>query len=126
MSKSIKLKNDIYFSRDAIGETLFSGSIGIGKTQNVTGLSKYRVLEFWYSRGTDYGSVIHTCLYQNKHTSASIMYTSTTRFVRRTANIYWNEDSVEFRNVLNESEGSYNFDTIENNYDKITKIVGYN
>ena len=125
MSKSIKLKNDIYISREGIGKTLWSGNFRIGETKTITGLSNYRVLEFWYARGNDYGNVIQTCSYGYKHTSPSILYADN-YYRRRTANIYWSGDDVEFRSVLIEDGTSITISKETNNYDSIVKIVGYN
>lgn len=126
MSKSIKLKDDLFLSREASGKTLWNGNFRIGEIKKITGLSNYKVLEFWYARGSDYGNVIQTCTYSYRHTSPSILYASGSTYYRRSANIYWEGDDVEFRSVLIESKDNTYISTETNNHDSIIKIIGYN
>lgn len=132
MARAIKLKNDTYISRDSIGKTIFTGSLKIGETITVNNLSKYKYLEFFYGRGNDYGqdSKLVNAV-ERKHTCLTIIYVNDgiTSFAKHTAGIYWDttNNTVEFRYVINESSnGSNSFTRTANNYDTITKIVGYN
>lgn len=128
--KSIKLKNDILISQEALGKVLWEGHIRIGETKTIPNLSKYSTLEFYYLRGFDYGGSYTKSEYYSKHTSATIVYTAEDRtyWAIRIANIYWSGDNVEFRNVLqvNSKDSSMSISTTTNNYDSIYKIVGYN
>ena len=127
--KAIKLKNDILISQKALGKVLWEGHIKIGETKTIPNLSKYSTLEFYYSRGRDYGGSYTKAEYYSEHTSATIIYTggsTGTYWTRRTANIYWSGNDVEFRNVLEENASGSSISTTTNNYDVIYKIVGYN
>ena len=127
--KSIKLNNDILISQEALGKVLWEGHIRIGQTKQIPNLSKYSTVEFYYSRGIDYGGTYVKAAYSSEHTSATIVYTggsSGTYWNKRTANIYWNGNYVEFRNVLEENASGSSVSTTTNNYDTIYKIVGYN
>lgn len=130
MGKNIKLKNDVFWSRQAVGKILWTGNLKIGNTITIPQLNNFEVLEFHYQRGHDYGNVIQQCDSNRRHTSPSILYVSDsgTAWYRRTANIYWDANGVvEFRNVLAEgSSGNWEVDFSSNNNDTITKIVGYN
>ena len=127
--KSIKLKNDILISQEALGKVLWEGHIRIGETKTIPNLSKYSTLEFYYFRGSDYGGSYAKAEYYSGHTSATIVYTGGSSGVywnKRTANIYWIGDNVEFRNILEENASGSSTHTTTNNYDDIYKIVGYN
>lgn len=127
--KSIKLNNDILISQEALGKVLWEGHIRIGQTKQIPNLSKYSTIEFYYSRGRDYGGTYVKAEYYSGHTSATIVYTggsSGTYWNKRTANIYWSGNDVEFRNVLEENASGSSVITTTNNYDNIYKIVGYN
>lgn len=127
--KAIKLNNDILISQEALGKVLWEGHIRIGDTKTIPNLSKYSTIEFYYSRGCDYGGTYVKAEYYSGHTSATIVYTggsSGTYWNKRTANIYWSENDVEFRNVLEENASGSSVSTTTNNYDNIYKIVGYN
>ena len=127
--KAIKLKNDILIGKDGLGKILWEGYIRIGESKTIPNLSKYSTLEFYYSRGYDYGGTYVKAEYYSRHTSATIVYTggsSGTYWNKRTANIYWTGNDVEFRNVLEENASGSSVITTTNNYDDIYKIVGYN
>lgn len=127
--KAIKLNNDILISQEALGKVLYEGHIRIGQTKQIPNLSKYSTLEFYYSRGRDYGGTYVKAAYYSEHTSATIIYTggsSGTYWNKRTANIYWNGNYVEFRNVLEENASGSSVITTTNNNDDLYKIVGYN
>jgi len=127
--KAIKLNNDILISQEALGKVLYEGHIRIGQTKHILDLSKYSTLEFYYRRGTDYGGAYVKAEYYSEHTSVTIIYTggsSGTYWNKRTANIYWNGNYVEFRNVLEENASGSSVITTTNNYDDLYKIVGYN
>ncbi len=127
--KSIKLTNDILISQEALGNVLWEGNFRIGETKNISNLSKYKYLEFLYMRGNDYGAIVVKTTYSNKHVSATIVYvggSSGTLWRKRTANIYWSDDNVEFRNVLEENEGGSSVSTTTNTNDNLYRIIGYN
>lgn len=127
--KAIKLNNDILISQEALGKVLYEGHIRIGQTKQIPNLSKYSTLEFYYSRGRDYGGTYVKAEYYSEHTSATLIYTggsSGTYWNKRTANIYWSMNDVEFRNVLEENASGSNVSTTTNKYDNLYKIVGYN
>lgn len=127
--KAIKLNNDILISQEALGKVLYEGHIRIGQTKQIPNLSKYSTLEFYYCRGKDYGGTYVKAAYYSEHTSATIIYTggsSGTYWNKRTANIYWSENDVEFRNVLEENASGSSVITTTNNNDDLYKIVGYN
>lgn len=129
MGKNIKLKNDVFWSRQAVGKILWTGNLKIGDTITIPELNEFEVLEFHYQRGHDYGNVIQQCDSNRRHTSPSILYVSDsgTAWYRRTANIYWDANGVvEFRNVLLESNNGISIDKNSANNDSISKIVGYN
>lgn len=127
--KAIKLNNDILISQEALGKVLYEGHIRIGQTKHILDLSKYSTLEFYYCRGKDYGGAYVKAEYYSEHTSVTIIYTggsSGTYWNKRTANIYWNGNYVEFRNVLEENASGSSVITTTNNNDDLYKIVGYN
>ena len=127
--KSIKLNNDILISQEALGKVLWEGHIRIGQTKKIPNLSKYSTIEFYYSRGRDYGGTYVKAAYYSEHTTASIIYTGGsggTYWARRTANIYWSGNYVEFRSVLEENSSGSGLITTTNNNDDLYKIVGYN
>ena len=127
--KSIKLNNDILISQEALGKVLWEGHIRIGQTKQIPNLSKYSTIEFYYCRGRDYGGTYVKAAYYSAHTTASIIYTGGsdgTYWARRTANIYWSGNYVEFRSVLEENSSGNDLITTTNNYDDLYKIVGYN
>ena len=128
MGKSIKLKNDVFWSRQAVGKILWTGDLRIGDTITIPQLNEYEVIEFHYQRGYDYGNVIQQCDSNRRHTSPSILYVNGSVWYRRTANLYWDANGViEFRTVLVEGyNGNIYVDSTSNTYDAITKIVGYN
>lgn len=127
--KSIKFTNDILISQEALGKVLWEGNFRIGETKNIPNLSKYKYLEFLYTRGNDYGAIIVKTPYSNKHVSATIVYVggfSGSFWRKRTANIYWSDDNVEFRNVLEENESGSSVSTATNTNDNLYRIIGYN
>lgn len=127
--KAIKLNNDILISQEALGKVLLEDNFRIGETKTIPNLSKYSTIEFYYSRGRDYGGSYTKAEYYSGHASATIVYTggsSGTYWNKRTANIYWSGNDVEFRNVLEENASGSSVITTTNNYDNIYKIVGYN
>lgn len=127
--KVIKLKNDILIGKDGLGEILWEGNFRIGETKTIPNLSKYSILEFYYSRGRDYGGSYAKAEYYSVHTSATIVYTggsSGTYWNKRTANIYWTGNDVEFRNILEENASGSSVSTATNTNDNLYMIVGYN
>nr|DAQ70777.1 MAG TPA: hypothetical protein [Caudoviricetes sp.] len=127
--KVIKLKNDILIGKDGLGEILWEGNFRIGETKTIPNLSKYSILEFYYSRGRDYGGSYAKAEYYSAHTSATIVYTggsSGTYWNKRTANIYWTGNDVEFRNILEENASGSSVSTATNTNDNLYMIVGYN
>lgn len=110
------------------GVVLFNGNFRIGETKTITNLQNYDVLEFYYSRGRDYGGTCTKAEYSSAHTSATIIYvggTSGTYWNKRTATIYWSENNVEFRSILEENTSGSSVITTTNNYDNLYKIIGY-
>lgn len=110
---------------------LWGGNLKIGQSITVNNLSDYRILEFWCRRGTDYGSTIVKAHYDNKKTSAVLVYTNENNnyFYRRTLNIYWNGNTVAFKNVIVEQPSGdqvgWSMTTNSNENDEIYRIYGY-
>lgn len=122
------VSNDVDELTEALGKVIWEGHIRIGETKTIPNLSKYSTLEFYYSRGKDYGGSFAKSEYYSEHTSATIVYTGGsggTYWSKRTANIFWSGNDVEFRNVLEENASGSSVSTETNTYDDIYKIVGY-
>lgn len=110
---------------------LWGGNLKIGQSITVNNLSDYRILEFWCGRGYDYGSTIVKTHYSNKKTSAVLVYTNENNnyFYRRTLNIYWDGNTVNFKNVIveqpNGNQVDWRMTTDSNENEEIYRIYGY-
>lgn len=113
------------------GAFLWAGTLKISQSVTIENLSDYKILEFWCRRGTDFGSTIVKALYDNKKTTAVLVFTNENNnyFYRRTLNIYWDGNTVNFKNVIVEQPSGdqvgWSMTTDSNENEEIYRIYGY-
>ncbi len=129
MSKSIKLKNNIYLSQDSIGIIIFEGRTPTPSTFDLPeSIWEYKYVDFIIHRGVDYGQAIAR-VYSNNYdqvvSHANAIYTdSNSQLFILSVKISINNKTVTFTpKNFNIYGHTVQYDT--NNQFYLFKIIGY-